>query len=413
MSVFGQKGDKVYIINKIIKNSTRGGAYCTNNIVQKCLSFTVSLFLIFGMVPQNAFGLDNHIEDASGNWTINTAQGLVEFQEAVNGGNDFTGKTVTLAADIDLAGTSWAPIGGTESTPFSGTFDGAEHTISNLNNGLFGYISSATIKNLNLRKVNGKSICDQAKDSSTITGCTVIEGNVSTGGICCNADSSIITRCVVCYLNIKGYGGVGGICASANSCTITKCVAANSSIYDSLGGTGPRIGPIVGSGGSVTNCYSNCSYDSLHSTDGLYGFNCSGVVFNKERPYFSGTRSPVKGVSAAEYEQKLREFVDANPEFVKWEKYIFTKTLKSSDFVCTHPKDMFYDGKGKTITIKPKDGMTDIGAVTIKCYKVNSDGTLGAASTTLPTDAGRYKAKFDVASGPTNYAATALPAMFF
>ncbi len=386
-----------------------GGACCTNNIVQKCLSFTVSLFLIFGMVPQNAFGIDNHTEDAGGNWTINTAQGLVEFQEAVNGGNDFTGKTVTLGTDIDLTGTSWTSVG-TESTPFSGTFDGAEHTISNLNNGLFGYISGATIQNLNLRKVNNKGICDQVKNGSTITDCTVVEGNVSRGGICMNADSSTITRCVVCYLSIIAEAGVGGICGIANSCTITKCVAANSSLHDTGPSIWPRVGPIVGTGGSVTNCYAACSYSSAHNSYGS-NFNSSGVVFNKERPGASRLPSNL-GVSAVEYEQKLREFVDANPEFVKWEKYIFTKTLKSSDFVCTHPKDMFYDGKGKTITITPKPGITDIGAVTIKYYKVNSDGTLGAASTTLPTDAGRYKVKFDVASGPTNYAATALPAMF-
>ncbi len=400
-----------------------GGAYCTNNIVQKCLSFAVSLFLIFGMVPQNAFGLDNYTEDASGNWTINTAQGLVEFQEAVNGGNDFTGKTVTLAADIDLTGTSWAPIGGTESTPFSGTFDGAEYTISNLNNGLFGYISGATIKNLNLRKVTvsvgveSAGVCYKATNSSIITGCLICEGSVyssgtNSGGICGKADATTIEKCVVCFLKIMGFCGVGGVCGSASSCTITKCVVANSHLIDFGSGGSPRVGPIAGTGGSVTDCYAACSYRSFADMLLSSGyFNTSGAVMNKERPEAPGLPSNL-GVSAVEYEQKLREFVDANPEFVKWEKYIFTKTLKSSDFVCTHPKDMFYDGKGKTITIKPKDGITDIGAVTIKYYKVNSDGTLGAASTTLPTDAGRYKVKFDVAEGTSYAAATDLPAMF-
>ncbi len=92
--------------------------------------------------------------------------------------------------------------------------------------------------------------------------------------------------------------------------------------------------------------------------------------------------------------------------------FVIKKAPKSSDFVCTHPKDMFYDGKGKSITITPKPGITGMGDVTIKYYKVNSDGTLGAASTTLPTDAGRYKVKFDVAEGTSYAAATDLPAMF-
>lgn len=91
---------------------------------------------------------------------------------------------------------------------------------------------------------------------------------------------------------------------------------------------------------------------------------------------------------------------------------IVKKTPKSSDFTFSHPKDMAYDGKGKVITIVPKNGITGMGAVTVKYYKVNANGTLGAASTTPPTDAGRYKVKFDVAESPTNYAATDLPAMF-
>ncbi len=90
--------------------------------------------------------------------------------------------------------------------------------------------------------------------------------------------------------------------------------------------------------------------------------------------------------------------------------FVIKKAPKSSDFVCTHPKDMFYDGKGKSITITPKPGITGMGDVTIKYYKVEN------GSTTLlngpPTDAGRYKIRFDVASGTEYYSAKDLPAMF-
>ncbi|MDR0813701.1 MAG: Ig-like domain-containing protein [Oscillospiraceae bacterium] len=106
---------------------------------------------------------------------IGTPQELADFANAVNGGNTFAGKVVRLTADIDAASVcpqpkGWDPIGtinGTISTsddkPFSGTFDGAGHTISGLfmkrtstinpaedGAGLFGCIFDATIKNLNV-----------------------------------------------------------------------------------------------------------------------------------------------------------------------------------------------------------------------------------------------------------------------
>ena len=64
--------------------------------------------------------------------TISDADGLRSFRDSVNSGNDFAGKTIILAADIDLAGEDWVPIG-TDETPFAGKFNGGNHTISGLN----------------------------------------------------------------------------------------------------------------------------------------------------------------------------------------------------------------------------------------------------------------------------------------
>ena len=63
--------------------------------------------------------------------TILDADGLRSFRDEVNAGNDFAGKTIILAADIDLAGEDWVPIG-TDETPFAGKFNGGNHTISGL-----------------------------------------------------------------------------------------------------------------------------------------------------------------------------------------------------------------------------------------------------------------------------------------
>ena len=76
----------------------------------------------------------------------------------------FEGKTIFLQSDIDLNNRPWAPIGRSSGNPFSGIFDGLNHSINNLyidsreytpdiidNVGLFGYASKATIKNFSLQ----------------------------------------------------------------------------------------------------------------------------------------------------------------------------------------------------------------------------------------------------------------------
>lgn len=103
-------------VNKIQERS----AFCTNNIVQKCLSFAVGLFIFLGMMPQQAFGEEVTAPDL----VISSADQLVEFQRSVNAGYAFNGKTIKLVRDIDLSDFSWTPIG-TDTAPFCGTFAGA------------------------------------------------------------------------------------------------------------------------------------------------------------------------------------------------------------------------------------------------------------------------------------------------
>ncbi len=159
-------------------------------------------------------------------------------------------------------------------------------------------------------------------------------------------------------------------------------------LYDKHGGNNSGLGGLLGRA-----CTSNNSY---------YDKDVAGDLGEG-------------GLTTAEFEQKLTEITDENGDkmwFLAPGILDPRKTLHSSDFTFTLPEDLYYDGQGKVITIKPKDGITGIGAVTVKYYKVNSDGTLGAASITPPTDAGRYKIKFDVAGGTEYYSATDLPAMF-
>ena len=90
---------------------------------------------------------------------------LKYFRDSVKAGNNYAGKYVALAADIDLGNEDWAPIGfftdnkdASDDKPFKGVFDGQGKTISNLKIdkpemnavGFFAYAESAFIKNLNV-----------------------------------------------------------------------------------------------------------------------------------------------------------------------------------------------------------------------------------------------------------------------
>lgn len=110
-------------------------------------------------------------------FNIYNADQLAGLGELVSGGNDFSGKTIKLIADINMGGSDYTvdgklqfyPIGYTSEGykgAFSGTFDGEGHKISNIYQntwmlagnydngyynaamGLFGYVYGGTVKNL-------------------------------------------------------------------------------------------------------------------------------------------------------------------------------------------------------------------------------------------------------------------------
>ena len=212
--------------------------------------------------------------DGKNNYYVNTAEGLVTLSGQTNGYykdntltyNRFSGQTVTLTTDIDMSGVEFTPIAaGVTSYPsisFAGTFDGANHTISNLTAsdnrydwaaaGLFGSITGK-IENLTLTNVNITSThyaggiagyCDN-ETGSLINNCKVIGGTITSvteqkgdgwdngdkaGGIlgygCVNADK--VTNCHVEDLTIKAYRHFGSIVGFAsNQANVTGNSAKN------------------------------------------------------------------------------------------------------------------------------------------------------------------------------------------
>ena len=135
------------------------------------------------------------------NHTVLTADDLALFAKAVNNGNTFNGYTITLGADIDLNNVEWTPIGNS-TTAFEGTFDGANHVISNLkitanpsmsNAGLFGVTKNGTIKNLVVENAEVKGRLNvgvvagtpytSKYENITVKGDVKVEGMAYVGGI--------------------------------------------------------------------------------------------------------------------------------------------------------------------------------------------------------------------------------------
>ena len=136
-----------------------------------------------------------YYNQTSKSYTIKTSEELHFLATLVNDKHiDFSGKTITLYADIDLSGIKdWAPIGKDADHPFRGTFNGNNKVIFGLtvagnyaNAGLFGVVDGGTIKNVTVK---------DGKVTSAAAGANVggIVGWLRSGGVyscACTAEVS-------------------------------------------------------------------------------------------------------------------------------------------------------------------------------------------------------------------------------
>ncbi|MBQ7180598.1 MAG: hypothetical protein IJR87_04820, partial [Bacteroidaceae bacterium] len=201
-----------------------------------------------GIVAKNADGSYTNIAE------ISTADDLVAFSQAVNGGAPSS--MAILAADIDMSGVAIDPIG-TEANLFTGTFDGQGHVINNLTIekegveyvGLFGRVGGgATIKNFTLKnaKLSGQAfigIVGGSNGSGTVTldklgfeGEAVGTAQNVSGIIGVNMSSAATFRISNCYVTGKVAGAresaaitgwTGGGQSSITGCWSTAEVSGN------------------------------------------------------------------------------------------------------------------------------------------------------------------------------------------
>ena len=136
-------------------------------------------------------------------------------------------------ADIDLSGYSgegWAPIG-TETSSFTGTYDGGSYVIRGLevqgededNQGLFGYADGATIRNVGL--IDNK-----------VTGSSEVGGLVGEAGRNSTIENSYATGSVTGSGNVGGLVGKTGYYTEISNSYATGSVTGTGSLWAYSGG---------------------------------------------------------------------------------------------------------------------------------------------------------------------------------
>ena len=238
--------------------------------------------------------------EGDGSYTVTTADGLKNVAKLVNE----EGKTdinITLNTDLNLTNMEWTPIG-TESQPYTGTFNGKNKTItgltvtgSNKYAGLFGDIGSGgTVKNVVLEGVQITSDNSSgyaggvAGDSwGTIENCSVsgsVSGTTFAGGVVGSQWGGSITGCNS-SATVKGETYVGGIAGETNSgASLTGCYATGDVTVENDGTNNSHAGGVVGynGGGTLTACYATGSVTGSGSgtiyVGGVTGSNNLGIL---------------------------------------------------------------------------------------------------------------------------------------
>lgn len=206
-----------------------------------------------------------YTDDGQGNYTVTSAEGLKNIAKLVNE----EGKTdidITLTGNITLTG-EWTPIG-TESQPYTGTFDGGgKYTITGLKIdqsgtdyvGLIGRLGSGgTVQDVTLTEVN-------------VTGGTFV------GGIAGQNDGTVENCSVNGTVTGRGFTDTGGI-VGTNYGTISGC-SAEGTVTGSV-----NVGGIAGGsylGATIVGCYSSAAVEGSSTVGGVVGNlgnNCSLIA---------------------------------------------------------------------------------------------------------------------------------------
>ena len=239
----------------------------------------------------NPYTITNWTQLQNINYNSNVLTGNYFFSLSSNL-SSLTSDYTTLASATANSNKGWIPIGNNTNN-FKGTFDGLNHTISDLyikDNtrdfvGLFGFTNNATIKNIGLVNVditgedyvgglvgvNGaNSTITNSYATGEVTGTTYVGGLVGY-----NDNASTITNSYATG-KVSGTNYVGGL-AGVNASTITNSYATGE-----VTGTSD-VGGLVGrntDSSSIANSYASGTVSGLDYFGGLVGWYNSSSITN-------------------------------------------------------------------------------------------------------------------------------------
>ena len=256
---------------------------------KRALSLLMAVIMVVSLLPTAVWAAGTDISalpeftatsdtSTTKEFKISSADSLAALSGAVkaddgNGTYNLKGITFHLANDIELTGT-WTPVSNVTypGDAFAGTFDGNGHTISGLNgpNGLFVFVSGATIKDLKvIGTISGTSayvggIVGKTQTGTKIENCA-FEGSVSSsntgnsagvGGIVgiVNNGSLSITNCYnTASVTSRKYAG--GILGYSSKLGTTVTNSFNTGKISGSANSGGIVGNLSNSKSSVSNCY--------------------------------------------------------------------------------------------------------------------------------------------------------------
>ena len=329
---------------------------------------------------QNALKSAKEADGSKSNpYVIGDIDQLKKFAEAVNAGNDYSGKYVVLSANLDLSDLTWVPIGSSDHgkiSGFAGTFDGKGYTIRNVNCGsgsaaadyeaigFFGVVSG-TVKNLNLtvsKYYNSHDAENQIVSMGGLVGilerggvidhCSVSGGTqvvsetsgpkAAVGGLVgqMQHDALIANSWTDVGLNYGSLSmnadvSMGGICGKQAQ----NSLIANSASFGSVPGmimTGQlRVGGLVGqASGAIYNCYTS----SLTKANVMGQYTTSGFINNDASTavgFLVGSSTTGAALYQCYYDQSANQFSNtdlaADPEEGKTERRQATGWDNGSD----------------------------------------------------------------------------------
>jgi len=259
-------------------------------------------------------------------YLVSTPQDLTDL----NGDSNCWGNSFLQTANIDMGSDQWTTTTGTdpdEGTAFSGTYDGGNFMISNLDIdvnddyvGLFGYVTG-DIRNVNLDETNSVTgennvgaLVGRLRASGTVTNSssavdvvgvdTAIGGLVGTnygtisdshatgnvtgsgdqeemGGLIGRQRSTGRVSNSYATGNVTGIDNVGGLIGEGDEGSVASGVYATG-LVTGRGNTDQDLGGLLGeNAGTLTNCYATGEVDQGGDSGGLVGENTgSGTVSN-------------------------------------------------------------------------------------------------------------------------------------